>query len=421
MQRTNLIADFHIHSKYSRACSKNLTLPNIAAACERKGIDLITTSDFTHPAWMKHIDEELEEVADGIYQLTGARSKTKFILTTELSSIYSQGGKVRRIHVLIFSPSIAVAKKFTEELEARGCNVKSDGRPILGLSAVEILKIMLAISPDMMMVPAHAWTPWFSVFGSKSGFDSLEECFGDLALHIRAIETGLSSDPTMNWMVDALDDITLISNSDAHSLEKLGREATVFAIDPEKKFSYLEIIHAIQNKSSGVIKETIEFFPEEGKYHIDGHAACNFFCLPTQTKKLDGICPVCKKKLTIGVLYRVEELSNIKKVIHTSNKIHIPFRHIIPLAELIAFTLGVGTGSVRVGRIYDKIIAHLGNEFNVLLEVPIADISANSSEEIGNAVAAMRAGTVELTPGYDGVFGKISVVKKNNFTQKNLL
>ncbi|MCX6780508.1 MAG: endonuclease Q family protein, partial [Candidatus Magasanikbacteria bacterium] len=266
-----LIADFHIHSKYARACSKNLTLPNIAEMCERKGIDLIATGDFTHPAWMKHIEEELEEVSagTGIYKLHGEKSKTRFLLVTEVSSIYSQGGKVRRVHSLIFAPSIDAARKFNAALEARGCNLKSDGRPIVGVSAKELLRIALEISPDMELVPAHAWTPWFSVFGSKSGFDSLEECFDDLTPHIHAIETGLSSDPAMNWRLSMLDDITLISNSDAHSLEKLGREATVFAIDPTKKYSYKDIIAGIRNNKSGAISETIEFFPEEGKYHVD--------------------------------------------------------------------------------------------------------------------------------------------------------
>ncbi|MDQ5931660.1 MAG: helicase UvrD, partial [Patescibacteria group bacterium] len=302
-----LIADFHIHSKYSRACSKNLTLPAIAAACETKGIDLVATSDFTHPAWMKHIDEELEECAPGILQLTGTRSKTKFILVTEISSIYSQGGKVRRVHSLIFSPSIAAAKQLIKILTEEGCNLKSDGRPIIGVSAKELLRICHEISPDMELVPAHAWTPWFSVFGSKSGFDSLEECFGELTPLVHAIETGLSSDPEMNHLVSALDNITLISNSDAHSLDKLGREATVLNIEANKKYSYHDILSAIRNKK---IIDTIEFFPEEGKYHIDGHAVCKFSCDPDETKKLNGLCPVCHRQMTVGVLSRVKELSN---------------------------------------------------------------------------------------------------------------
>lgn len=419
MERNFLIADFHVHSKFSRACSKDLTLPNIAATCERKGIDLVATSDFTHPKWMEHMREELEEVAPGIYALTGNRSCTRFLLVTEISSIYTQGGKVRRIHVLIFSPSIQIAEKFNAELVNRGCNLKSDGRPIVGLSAKLLLKIMLDISPDMIMVPAHAWTPWFSVFGSKSGFDSLEECFEELTPHIHAIETGLSSDPPMNWKLSMLDDITLISNSDAHSPEKLGREATVFNIAPNSKYTYTDIIAGIQNNRSGIIRETIEFFPEEGKYHVDGHAACNFYCLPAQTKKINGICPKCGKKLTIGVLYRVEELAdrNDEKVIHTS---HIPCRHIIPLIELIAHTYDVGVASKKVKLMYDEMIQKIGNEFYILLNAPLSEISANSSEEIASAIADTRVEKVKIIPGYDGVFGKISAMKKVLLEQKKI-
>ncbi len=393
-----LIADFHIHSKYSRACSKNLTLPAIAAACETKGIDLVATSDFTHPAWMKHIDEELEECAPGIFQLTGTRSKTKFILVTEISSIYSQGGKVRRVHSLIFSPSIAAAKQLIKILTEEGCNLKSDGRPIIGVSAKELLRICHEISPDMELVPAHAWTPWFSVFGSKSGFDSLEECFGELTPLVHAIETGLSSDPEMNHLVSALDNITLISNSDAHSLDKLGREATVLSIDTNKKYSYHDILGAIRNKKN---IDTIEFFPEEGKYHIDGHAVCKFSCDPDETKKLNGLCPVCHRQMTVGVLSRVKELSNrsSSKVIHTS-------RHIIPLIELISHVKKVGVSSKKVTSLYDEMIKKFGTEFSILLEVDVALIGS-CDEDVARVIAAMRSNNIKFSSGYDGIFGKI--------------
>lgn len=403
-----LIADFHIHSKYSRACSKELTLPNIARACERKGIDLCATSDITHPAWRAHIEDELEEVNDGIFQLRGGRSKTKFILATEISSIYSQGGKVRRVHELVLLPTLADVRALCACLEERGCNLKADGRPIIGVSAQELLRIMLDITPRALMVPAHAWTPWFSVFGSKSGFDSLEACFGDLTPHVRAIETGLSSDPTMNARVTALDNITLISNSDAHSLDKLGREATVFSIDPNSTYTYDDITRAIAGDTRGVLTETIEFFPEEGKYHVDGHATCNFSCDPLETKKYGGICPVCNKPLTIGVLHRVQDLADRtdeQKVIHSTKR----HRKIIPLAEIIAFACDVGPSSVRVKKYYEQLINEIGSEFFILLDAPLADISAHSSQEIANALAAMRAEKIFLTPGYDGVFGKISV------------
>jgi uncharacterized protein (TIGR00375 family) len=293
-------------------------------------------------------------------------------------------------------------------LERRGCNLKSDGRPIIGLSAQELLRVMLEISPDMVMVPAHAWTPWFSVFGSKSGFDSLEECFGDLTPYVRAIETGLSSDPLMNARVRGLDGITLISNSDAHSLEKLGREATVFNIDPSNAYTYADIMRGIQEKKSGLLRETIEFFPEEGKYHIDGHASCNFSCAPEETKKLHGVCPKCGKNLIIGVLSRVVDLAtriDAAEVIHTAQ----PHRHIIPLTEIIAFALHVGPASKKIKPVYEKLLQACGSEFFILLDASIENISANSSEEIGNAVRMMREKKVKLIPGYDGVFGKISV------------
>lgn len=393
-----LIADFHIHSKYSRACSKNLKLPAIAAACETKGIDLVATSDFTHPAWMKHIDEELEECAPGIFQLTGARSKTKFILVTEISSIYSQGGKVRRVHSLIYSPSIAAAKQLIKILTEEGCNLKSDGRPIIGVSAKELLRICHEISPDMELVPAHAWTPWFSVFGSKSGFDSLEECFGELTPLVHAIETGLSSDPEMNHLVSALDNITLISNSDAHSLDKLGREATVFNIEANKKYSYHDIVSAIRTKK---ISDTIEFFPEEGKYHVDGHAPCKFFCNPSETKKLNGRCPSCGKQITVGVLSRVYDLASREqsKVIHTS-------RHIVPLIEIISHAKKMGTASKKVKNLYDEMIKKFGNEFFILLDLDIKTISALDAD-VARLIAAMRSNNIKFSPGYDGIFGKI--------------
>lgn len=415
-----LIADFHIHSRYSRACSKNLTLPNIAAACERKGINLVTVSDFTHPEWLAHIEEELEECASGIFCLRGGRSATRFILTTELSCIYSQGGKVRRIHLIVFAPSLVAVKKLIAELERRECNVRSDGRPILGLPAKEILRLCLEISPQMFVVPAHAWTPWFSVFGSKSGFDSLEECFEELAPHVSAIETGLSSDPPMNWRLSALDKITLISNSDAHSLEKLGREATVFNLDPASTYTYDEIIAILRNKNSGGLKETIEFFPEEGKYHIDGHADCKFSCAPEETKKLDGKCPRCGKNITVGVLARVVDLADRNeedvKVIHSLGS----YRKIIPLAELVAHTLGVGPQSKKVVALYDKILAAVGNEFYVLLDVPLEKIRAVDGE-VAHAISAMRAQKIALLSGYDGVFGKIDIITAARSEQKNLL
>lgn len=415
-----MIADFHIHSKYSRACSRNLTLPNIGRAGERKGIDLVTTGDFTHPAWFADIKNELVETAAGIFSLRDKSAVINFILTTELSCIYTQGGKTRRVHLLVFAPSIAAVEKLIAELEKRKCNLHSDGRPILGLSAKEILQIILEISPEMMLVPAHAWTPWFSVFGSKSGFDSLEECFEELTPAVRAIETGLSSDPLMNWHWSALDDITLISNSDAHSLEKLGREANVFNLT-RAELTFQKIRQAINEKNSGGLKETIEFFPEEGKYHADGHADCKFFCTPAETEKLNGLCPHCQKKLTIGVLNRVHVLADRKKI--STEVIHkqVPFRSIIPLAEIIAHVLQVGVASKKVSAFYDQLITKVGNEFFILLNAEISLISAHSTHEIAAAIELVRRGEVSLTPGYDGVFGVIKVLRKKSLAQETLL
>src|SRR3989339_1456027 len=317
------IIDLHIHSKYSRACSPELELPKIALACQQKGIDIVATGDFTHPVWFQHIKDYLEEIKPGIYELKSKsvesyklqdlsyeKKKTKFILSTEIACIYKHRDKCRRLHLVILAPSIECVEKFNNELEKRGVNLKSDGRPIMGLSAKEVLKIMFSIDERMMMIPAHAWTPWFAVFGSKSGYDSLEECFEELTPHIRAIETGLSSDPTMNHRLSQLDNITLVSNSDAHSLDKLGREANVFQFQDEKCITYLEIKKIIETGDKKKFLYTIEFYPEEGMYHFDGHRLCKVCLTPKQTKKEKFICPKCKKKLTVGVLHRVDDLAD---------------------------------------------------------------------------------------------------------------
>ena len=317
------IIDLHIHSKYSRACSPELELPKIALACQRKGIDIVATGDFTHPGWFGHIKENLEEVNDGIYELKEKMAKrTKFILSTEISCIYRHKDKCRRLHLVILAPNIQSVEKFNAELEKRGVNLKSDGRPIMGLSAKEILKIMLSVDKRMMMIPAHAWTPWFAVFGSKSGYDSLEECFEELTLHIRAIETGLSSDPTMNHRLSALDNITLVSNSDAHSLDNIGREANVFAFEKENEITFQEIKKIIETGDRQKFLYTIEFYPEEGMYHFDGHRSCDICLSPQQTKKEKNICPKCKKQLTIGVLHRVDDLADREEKKYSCEEIY---------------------------------------------------------------------------------------------------
>ena len=410
-----IITDIHLHSRYSRACSQALTLPNIAHACEKKGIDLVGTADVTHPAWRKHIGEELEHLGDGAYALTENRSKTRFLLTTELSCIYKRGGKTRRLHHVIVFPNLETVDVLIEALEKRGCNLKADGRPILGLDSEELLRILLEIDEHILLIPAHAWTPWFAIFGSQSGFDSIEECFGDLSPHIHAIETGLSSDPPMNHLLTALDNILLVSNSDAHSLDKLGREANVFEME---KPSFSEFREIIVSRDQKRFIETIEFFPEEGKYHTDGHRDCGFFCDPIETKRLKGVCPKCGKGLTIGVLNRVHALAD-RTEDQIPNNAFIPHRYIIPLAELISSIVGVGPSSKKVRTIYDQLLTSDLSEFSILLDAKRDQLSAYAPPEIIEGILAMREGNVIRKPGYDGEYGVISVdIKKES--QKTL-
>ena len=353
------IADFHIHSKYSRATSKDMDLENLDKWAKIKGIKILGTGDFTHPEWLKNLKEKLEPAEPGLYKLKD-QDKTRFVLTAEISCIYSKNNKVRKIHIIVFSPSFEICEKINAHLGWIG-NLKSDGRPILGLDAKELAKIVLESSQDCLIVPAHLWTPWFSIFGSKSGFDSLEECFEEYTKYIYAGETGLSSDPEMNWKISDLDKITLISNSDAHSPRKLGREANVF----DTELSYFAIADAIKSKDPKKFLYTIEFFPEEGKYHYDGHRACDVSLSPQESKKYNNICPNCGKPLTLGVLNRIEELADRKEGIKPTQA--IPFKSLIPLEEIIASVLGQGTGTKRVIKEYDNLIKKFCNEFEILL------------------------------------------------------
>lgn len=449
------ILDLHTHSKYSRACSPALELPNIAAACVEKGIDIVSTGDFTHPAWFKHLEENLVEENQGVYVLRrnlsptlsppkgglrsveergpspllhiggdkGEVSLVRFILGAEISCIYGHGGKTRRIHLLIFAPSLTVARKFNEELEKRGVNLKADGRPIMGLSAKMIVQICLDIDERMLVVPAHAWTPWFAVFGSKSGYDSLEECFEELTPHIRAIETGLSSDPPMNHLLKALDNITLISNSDAHSLPNLGREANVFSLKDESEITYDEITRIIKEGDKTKFAYTIEFYPEEGMYHYDGHRVCGVSLAPAQTKQAGLLCPKCKKPLTVGVLHRVEALASRAAEAIPAEKF-IPHKYIVPLREIIASSFEVGVGSKRVALEYQQLVKNVGSEFYILLRAEVGAIAKVASDSaIVLAIQNMRAGNVTVTPGYDGVYGKVAVLngKKRGSAQGRLL
>ena len=411
------VGDFHIHSKYSRAVSPAMNLENLDSWARIKGIKVLGTGDFTHPAWFKSIKESLSPEEQGLFKLKNTDSPTRFILTSEISCIYKKNGKVRKNHIILFAPSIETVEKINSVLNKIG-NLHSDGRPILGLDAKELVKIVLDADENCMAFPAHAWTPWFSVFGSKSGFNSLEECFEEYTKYIYAIETGLSSDPAMNWRLSRLDNITLISNSDSHSLPKIGREANVFNTD----LSYSAIADAIKTKDKNKFLYTIEFFPEEGNYHYDGHRLCNLSLSPKESKKYNNICPVCKKPLIIGVLNRVEELADRPEGFVPKNA--IPFKSLIPLEEIIAESLGVSVAAKDVGKYYNSLIQNLGNEFYILLDAGRKDIEKISLPEIAEGITRVREGKVKIEPGYDGVYGKIKIfdkIEKNKKPPQNTL
>jgi len=401
-----VITDFHLHSRFSRACSKDLTIRNIAKACERKGIQFVGTADFTHPGWRKEIEENLEEKNEGAFALKDGSSPTCFLLSTELSCIYKRGGKTRRVHHVITMPSLAAVDRLIEALTKRGCNLKSDGRPITGIDSEELLKMVMEADEKALLIPAHAWTPWFAVFGSQSGFDSLEECFGDSSKYIYAIETGLSSDPKMNWRWSKLDHLFLVSNSDAHSLDKLGREANVFEM---KEPSYDEFRRILVEHDTKKFIETLEFFPEEGKYHVDGHRACKFWCEPKETKKLKGICPKCGKPLTVGVLSRVNDLADRTQSVERPASA-VPFRSIVPLAEVVAEAMGVGPSSKKVKAEMERLVKDGRTEFGVLLDEPIEALQSYTQPDIAEAIKRMRGGQVTIRPGYDGEFGVVSLM-----------
>ncbi|MFH0803497.1 MAG: endonuclease Q family protein [Candidatus Tagabacteria bacterium] len=387
-----------------------MTLENLALWAQKKGIQVMGTGDFTHPQWFNEIKTKLEPAEPGLFKhrvsdVGHSVFNTRFILTAEISSIYSKGGKVRRIHNIIFSPSIEIAEKINTTLGLIG-NLKSDGRPILGLDAKKLLQIILSIDPRCVLVPAHAWTPWFSIFGSMSGFDSIEECFEDLSPHIFAIETGISSDPAMNWRLSKLDNIALISNSDSHSLPKIGREANIFDCD----LSYDGIISAIKSCDPKKFLFTVEFFPEEGRYHFDGHRLCGVSMPPEETKKNKGMCPKCHKPMTIGTLSRVDKLAD--RLAGEGGEGKIPFRSLIPLNEIISDVLGVGVASMAVKKEYEKLIDIVGNEFKILMDAGYEDLKKVTTDAIVSGIISVREGKVEVIPGYDGEYGKIKIVKE---------
>lgn len=414
------IADLHIHSSYSRATSKDCDTAHLDLWARRKGIGLIGTGDFTHPAWRSELRDKLEPAEPGFYTLreeyclpdetAGVPEKPRFVLSGEISSIYKKNGRVRKVHNVILLPSLEAAERISRKLEEIG-NIHSDGRPILGLDSRDLLEITLDACPEAIFIPAHIWTPHFSLFGAFSGFDAIEECFEDLTPEIHALETGLSSDPPMNWRVSALDGYTLVSNSDAHSPAKLGREANL--LDAEQ--SYPGLKRAIETGNG--FRGTLEFFPEEGKYHLDGHRNCHLCLTPSESVALEGKCPVCGKKITIGVQHRVEELADRPEgFILPSAK---PFESLAPLPEVIAASTGMSSAGKKVQEKYFNLLKRLGPEFSILREIPVEEIERAAGPCVAEGIRRLRLGQVERTPGYDGEFGHVSLLTPSEIEDLN--
>lgn len=408
------VADLHIHSRFSRACSQALNIPNLVEWAKLKGINLMGTGDFLHPLWLAELKSELKE--DGSGFLTYSKDPSvKFLLTVEIATMYSHRGKGRRIHSLVFMPSFEAASKFQQALLSRRANVSSDGRPIIGMPTKELLSMALEASEKALFIPAHVWTPWFGIFGSESGYDSLEECFEDLVDHIYGVETGLSSDPAMNWRVGELDNKSILSFSDAHSLPNLGREATVINGSMEAGFDGL--FEDIKNQK---IAGTIEFYPEEGKYHYTGHRNCNIKYTPEDTRAKGTICPVCGKGLTVGVMERVEVVAGRSneqlKVKNTEGLIkseefsgRAGYRMLVPLLQIIAEAFGNAPTSQRVLNEYKKLISSLGDEIKVLTKVEISEIAKVGGPKVAEGVEKVRKGDLVIDPGYDGVYGVVKI------------
>ena len=408
------IADLHIHSRFSMATSKEGTPENLDFWARKKGISLIGTGDFTHPVWREELKERLVSEGNGLYRLKDAYVKeesrkfpgegTRFVVSGEISSIYKKNGKTRKVHNVILLPSLEAADSMAQRLEKIG-NIHSDGRPILGLDSHDLLEMMLDVCPEGILIPAHIWTPHFSVLGAKSGFDSVEECFEELAPYIHALETGLSSDPAMNWRISKLDRYQLVSNSDAHSPSKLGREANLLDID----CSYEGLYRAIQTGEG--LEGTVEFFPEEGKYHFDGHRKCGVSLSPVEAERLGEICPVCGKKLTMGVDHRVEQLADrAEGFVKKDGK---KYESLVPLPEVISACMGYSTASKKVQGCFEQMIQTLGTEFDILRNVPSEDIKSCAGERIAEGIENVRTGNVKRIPGYDGEYGKIELFDEN--------
>lgn len=404
-----IIADLHIHSRYSRATSKEMIVPKIAEYAKLKGIGMVATGDFTHPEWLKELKNYLEEAGDGIYRY----GDIKFILNVEVNNIYTKKGKLRRLHNLIFAPDFATVGKINSYLQKYG-KLEADGRPILSLDTYEMFKALLDISSDIFLIPSHIWTPWFSLFGSNSGFDSVEECFEDLSDQFFAVETGLSSDPPMNWRLSSLDRYTLVSNSDAHSPTRLGREVNVFS----EELNYFQLRDVLKNKDKEKFLYTIEFYPQEGKYHYDGHRKCQVRLSPKEARFNNNLCPVCSRSLTIGVLHRVESLADREEGFVPEDA--IPYKSLIPLEEIIAEAKGCGRDTVAVKNEYRRLCKIFGSEFEILLNTSLEELKSNTEERIAIAVDRVRRGDVIINPGYDGEFGTIKIFEDNKPKESQL-
>ena len=408
------VADLHVHSRFSRATSRNLSLPELHAWAQRKGVGVLGTGDITHPAWIEEVAEQLEPAEEGLFRLrpelareadspvpAACKAPVRFVLQGEVSSIYKHEGTVRKVHNLLFCPDLAGARRFLGSLDRLG-NVRSDGRPILGLSSRHVLEVLLESGPGCRLIPAHIWTPWFSLLGSKSGYDSVEACFEDLSGQIFALETGLSSDPSMNWRVSALDRYALVSNSDAHSGPNLGREANEFNLDP----SFEGLFSSLRPGDPRFVG-TLEFFPEEGKYHLDGHRKCGRRLTPEETKRAGGRCPVCGAAVTVGVLHRVEELADRPEKLAPAGA--RPFVRLVPLPEVVAECMDVGAQSRRVTEVCRRLQERIGPELHVLREAPVEDVARVAGNLVAEAVRRVREGRLHVAPGYDGEFGTVRI------------
>jgi len=390
-------ADLHLHSKYSRATSKSMDLEHIAESAKNKGIELMGTGDFTNPAWLYELEKNLKPEREGIYRYKGI----DFILTVEVNNIFDFKGGTKKVHSVIILPNFETVRKFNKSIRRFG-SLESDGRPILSLTLMDLAGTLFSIYPDAILIPAHLWTPWFGLFGSKSGFDSIEEAFGEYSDKIFAIETGLSSDPPMNWLLSSLDKITLVSNSDAHSPDNIGREANCFA----SPVDYPELREILKRQDREKFLYTLEFFPEEGKYHFDGHRNCGVTLSPEESEKNNNICPVCGKPLTLGVLHRVYSLADRKEPISQGR---IDYKRLVPLCEIIGDSLGLGKRTKTVKGIYEKLTTYFGNEFRILLDIPLGDLEKSADGKIARSIIKVRDEKVEIKPGYDGVYGEVRI------------